>query len=485
MLGRLTAALAMVVAATVHAQPPAPEASAPSQATAPPAELATDATATVPRPKLVPNQRDREDWSPLAKGDPDPASIVDPIKYIPLNEDGSIWASFGGQARLRVEAWNNFNFIGDEDDVFGLLRFRAHADLHIGEPLRFFIEGKSAFTPGGRDLPGGVRTLDTDELDLQQAFFDFKMPIHDDASLTVRGGRQELLFGKQRLVSPLDWSNTRRTWDGVRGDLTIDSWTVTAFWTQFAPVQKYEFNDSDRDDKFYGLYSTGKLPWAGVSADGYLLVRDRNPIDEERYTLGGRLFGKIADTGFDYDVEGAYQCGELGAADIDAFFFSAEVGYRFAEVTTRPRLFAGFDYASGDDDPTDDDAGTFDQLFPLGHAYFGYIDAIGRRNIIAGKLGVGADLTKKLTAELTGHLFWRAETADAVYNASGAVLRAAAPGNDDRFVGSEIDLRFRYRFTHQLEALFGYSHFFAGDFIENTGPGSDIDFAYFQLEFTF
>ena len=40
------------------------------------------------------------------------------------------------------------------------------------------------------------------------------------------------------------------------------------------------------------------------------------------------------------------------------------------------------DIASGDDDPTDGDLETFNQLFPLGHAYFGYIDVIGRQNII-------------------------------------------------------------------------------------------------------
>src|SRR5690606_34278697 len=123
-----------------------------------------------------------------AQGEPEPASFVDPIKHIPLNDDGSIWASFGGQARLRIEAWNHFNFIDGEDDTYPLLRLRAHGDLHVGDALRFFVEGKSATTPWGRDLPGGVRTLDTDELDLQQAFADLILPLNDDASLTLRAG---------------------------------------------------------------------------------------------------------------------------------------------------------------------------------------------------------------------------------------------------------------------------------------------------------
>ena len=35
--------------------------------------------------------------------------------------------------------------------------------------------------------------------------------ISGGATVTLRGGRQDLLFGAQRLIGPLDWSNTRRT----------------------------------------------------------------------------------------------------------------------------------------------------------------------------------------------------------------------------------------------------------------------------------
>jgi hypothetical protein len=31
----------------------------------------------------------------------------------------------------------------------------------------------------------------------------------------------------------------------------------------------------------------------------------------------------------------------------------------------------------------------------------------------------------------------------------------------------------------------GYSHFFAGDFINDTGASKDIDFAYMALQFSF
>ena len=56
---------------------------------------------------------------------------------------------------------------------------------------------------------------------------------------------------------------------------------------------------------------------------------------------------------------------------------ASELGYTFFDAPTSPRLHVGFDYASGDDGRSDR-VGTFNQLFPLGHAYFGHIDTIAR-----------------------------------------------------------------------------------------------------------
>src|SRR3972149_605879 len=57
--------------------------------------------------------RFNEDWSVLRHIDTTAqADFFDPIKYVPLSDDGEIWASFGGQLRLRLESWSDFNFGG-------------------------------------------------------------------------------------------------------------------------------------------------------------------------------------------------------------------------------------------------------------------------------------------------------------------------------------------------------------------------------------
>ena len=61
-----------------------------------------------------------------------------------------------------------------------------------------------------------------------------------------------------------------------------------------------------------------------------------------------------------------------------------------------PRAYLEFDYASGDKKPGGN-VGTFNQLFPNGHSYLGYIDYIGRQNIISSSAGISVTPLRDLT----------------------------------------------------------------------------------------
>ena len=82
------------------------------------------------------------------------------------------------------------------------------------------------------------------------------------------------------------------------------------------------------------------------------------------------------------------------------------------------------------------------------------------------------------------HLLWPAEETDAMYNAGGGVVRPGGLGVDDE-VGAELDLTIRHKFDRHLTGVFGYSHFFVGDFIEEPSASDDIDFVDAQLQYTF
>jgi hypothetical protein len=502
---RSTLALAAVVGGAIAQGTPG----APTQGAAATAQ----AQAQAPAPAYAP-ARWNEDYSYLKNA---PRSdLFDPIKYVPLGVD-DWYLSLGGQLRYRYEYFNNFNFSPpppappQDEDGYHLTRILLHGDVHFGKNLRLFAQGKSAMEDGRE---GGPRPVDADEIDVQQLFVDFKLPFGEKTGAMFRIGRQDLIYGAQRFISPLDWTNTRRTFEGGKVAVTLSpTLAIDGFWVHPVNVEKEELNWADKDTNFYGLYATLGMPnvleGGGTKIEVYGLALNRTNAlfaanattpgggDEDRYTIGARF--SSAPKPWDFDLEADYQLGQFEDLDISAWSVAAELGYTLAKVPASPRLYVGFDYASGDDDPNDDELNTFNQLFPLGHAYFGYIDVIGRQNII--DIHPGLELTpiqnaryvKKLTLRGDYHLFWRASDDDAVYNVSGGggsappvagILRGDS-GSDETFIGSEFDVLLTWQVDRHLQVYGGYSHFFTGDFIDDTGANRDIDFLYMAVIYTF
>jgi hypothetical protein len=441
-----------------------------------------------------------EDYSYLK----DPAArtdFLDPIKYIPLNSAGDWYASLGGQARYRYEYFDHANFgAGPQDkDGYHLTRLLANADIHFGDMFRLFAQGKSAMIDN-RD--GGPRPVDADEADIQQLFADAKIPLAEDQSLTFRFGRQELLYGAQRLIGPVDWTNVRRTFEGAKVSWSTPANTLDVFWVRPVIVDKERLNNGDGDSSFAAIYDTLSLPWLfGKSAAskiemyGLALSKEKDattPVDSDTYTVGARFTTNPKP--FDFDLEPDYQFGRSGSGDISAWSVATEGGYTVSQLEFTPRAFLGFDAASGDNDPANPDKGTFNQLFPTGHLQLGYIDVIGRQNIVDIHPGVELTLlkdesyAKKVTLRADYRVFWRENTHDALYNSLGAVQRAAGT-NRESYVGNELDLLLTWQIERHTQIYAGYSHFFAGDFIQDTGKATgadkDIDFLYAAAVFTF
>jgi hypothetical protein len=84
------------------------------------------------------------------------------------------------------------------------------------------------------------------------------------------------------------------------------------------------------------------------------------------------------------------------------------------KVRMTPRVFAEYNHASGDRNPTDGRRGTFDQLYPTGHDKLGLSDQVGWRNINHARAGL--DLKPAARWQLTGsyHSWWLASATDAL-----------------------------------------------------------------------
>ncbi len=445
-----------------------------------------------------------EDWRWLAQPHAD-HDLFDPIKYIPLAPDLSL--SLGGSARFRFEDKFNPGFGATNranptpNDDYELYRTLFHADLRYGNFARAYVEGVAAFIDGYRRNPPPT-PVPSDDADVHQAFVDIS-PFHQADSgfdLTLRAGRQELIFDKQKLVGNLDWGNARRSFDGVSLLGQVDGFTYDLFWTRPVIVDAKHFDSTDEETNFSGLHIDHSLFSKDhhVAAFVYYLNRARDTVtkltntefnadgkkgDTDRVTIGSRFWGALGD--FDYDAEGGVQVGRASGEDILAGYASLEAGYNFSNVMYKPRIALGYDYASGDHSPTDGKAGTFDQLFPTGHFWFGYLDLVGRQNIDAGKVTFTVNPTRDMKVWLDLHTFYLADSRDALYNAGGTAYRRSITGSAGSHVGDELDLTGSYQLGRHTTFLLGYCLFMPGEFIENTGKSQTPQMVYTSVEFKF
>ncbi|MGE3728082.1 MAG: alginate export family protein [Candidatus Sericytochromatia bacterium] len=441
------------------------------------------------------NLRYEENWLELKSPSANP-EFWDSLKYIPFSEEGQIYLSLGGSWRIRAEGWSGYDFKPDQNAIFALNQLRLHADFHATDFFRLYIEGLSALgtprnLPGGiaNNLPTGLRGIDLDSLDLQNAFLDLKYAWAPDSFVLLRPGRQEMDLGKQRLISSLVWVNTRRTFDAVSLITQSHGWNLRGLYAQLVKTQPWSFNLSDPGSSVYGLYATGPLPFENWNSDLYWLGLHKGKTSyqaieaqEDRQTLGLRLNGKLP-WGFELDTEGAYQLGSFGDQVISAGFAAFDLGYK-VDLPWKPRLGLALDYASGDGSSSDKSLNTFNQLFPLGHAYYGYADQIGRQNALGLKASLSAQPLPELSLALDGHAFWRASTQDDVYGVAGNVTRKAATGSD-AYLGFEADLIATWKWDAHFQTQAGLSLFLPGSFYSQGGTSALMTFGYLQSQYSF
>jgi hypothetical protein len=402
------------------------------------------------------------------------------LKRICLH-DGYGILDIGGEYRARYHHEHNIRGLGltGNDDDFLLHRTRVYANYQLGERLRFYAEYIDAESNYEDYAP---RPIEVNRSDMLNLFGDATIFDNDyHGRLVGRVGRQELLYGDQRLISPLDWANTRRTFDGAKLMWTYEDWKVDGFWTKPVIVNPRQFDSPDENQQFYGLYSTYSgiqnhvldFYWIGYQSE-LALYPGTQPFHFQ--TVGSRW---SANWGcWQTIAEGAYQFGDYGPFDHSAGFFTLGAGHKWDDLCWKPEFWAYYDWASGDDVI----GNGFNQLFPLGHKYLGFMDLFGRSNIEDINFTLSAQPHQKLKALLWWHIFFLEDGNDVPYNVNGRPF-VTTPGGD-RYLGQELDVLFTYAITPRAELLFGYSHFFTGDWYR-TNPDApfsgDAEFFYTQF----
>ncbi|UTW56751.1 alginate export family protein [Kordiimonas sp. SCSIO 12610] len=400
------------------------------------------------------------------------------LKNIKLRDD--ITLDIGGQYRLRWHTENNHagTRLNGEDNDFLLSRLRVYGSLRFGDHVQVYGEIIDAASIGEDRPPRGI---EVDRWDLLNGFVDVNFDVAD-TKINVRAGRQELQFGQQRLISPLDWGNTRRAFDGVRVTAKRGDFTFNAFTVSPRTVLPNDSNPTDRSQDFDGLSLQYNIP--GHEFELYSLRYDEDDPERTRfdyYTTGLRWKGREGNVLF--EAEGGIQRGTFGPQALSAEYLTLGLGYDFKDVAWKPTVWAYYDYASGDDDPNDGVDGRFRQLFPLAHAWLGLIDLVARENIEAFRISAVTRPAKGVTWVNQFHKFNLASAQEGLFNAGGGRIRFDPTGQANSDVGFEYDTFVNFKLLQRMSLIVGYSHFAGGDFIDATNPqgvSGNADFFYVQ-----
>lgn len=395
--------------------------------------------------------------------------LGDALKQLDVGCRGKL--DVGGQYRARyhheVGMKGTERFLNTHDD-FLLNRLRLYGNYVHSERVRVFVEGIFADSSGQNYPP---RSIDLNYWDVLNGFVDVKLT----DSGTLRIGRQELLYGAQRTVSPLDWANTRRTFEGIRYLYKRGDWAADLFYTNLVVVNPVQFDKANYDQSFYGLYST----YSGLkngTAEFYYLGYDNQTALFSLHTLGSRLIGAKND--WLWEFEGAYQFGDAAGVGVnqDAGFATAGFGRAFKDRTWKPTLWAYFDYASGNAAGSNSFNG-YNQLFPLAHKYLGFIDALQRTNIESPNLLLTMSPSDKMKL-LVWYYYFQSNTGAPITSIGGTPTNQST----SKDVGQELDFILTYQLQPRAQILFGYSHFWPGNKLV-TAQEADFIYSQFTLNF--
>ena len=424
------------------------------------------------------NWRYDEDWSILRYQDLSKLPDWVPAKYQPLSADGFSWLSTGIEARARYEGYQN-NLWGSgpaPNEGYWWLRLMPHADIHEG-PVRVFVQGIAGYALGLETPPSPA---DQTGIDLLQGFAEVAIPI-EDATVTLRGGRELISLGSERLVGTRYGPNIPQPFDGFH--IIADAEPVRLQLISVDPVDigPGNFDDHGSDTRsLTGAYAT--VQKAGTGFDAYVFdYRNLNAQfeqgsgDEHRQTYGLRFFGDSGPWSWNWELMG--QLGRFAGEPIRAWSLGTETSYQIKPVTFRLRA----DIISGDSDSSDRVLGTFNPMFPKGK-YFGELTPIGPSNIVNVHPGIDFDVGHNVTVGFAAIDYWRQSRGDGIYGIAGNLLRAGN-ASESLHIGDQQEIVLNWHPYALVNVLASYSLFEPGEFIRQTGPAQTIHMIGFEVSY--
>ena len=423
-----------------------------------------------------------------------------------------------GELRARYESLDGQfrrGFEGSDQAIFTRALFKAEYDFGRLAIAGEMQDSRAFVDDEGTPLSGSF----VNTADVLQAYVAVKSGGFLGAGSTGRTtlGRQTISIGSKRQVERVSYANVIRTFTGLyhlsenaRGDeLHMFAAVPVARLTEGAEgarKNEFEADEEEWSRKFFGIHYRRADAFPAIASDitaelfAYGLFEDDAEDFEgpnRQYVYPGfRLYRPKRLSHWDLDLEPSVRFGTRRATsapgdetelDVFATRVIAIAGYTF-DLPWQPRLAAEWFWASGDEDPSDDNFERYERLFGSrrtdlnntslhGPLTYSNLDAPGARLEVKPN-----DVTDARVAWSVAHL---ASETDQFQ-----IARLQDPtGESGSFMGHTIDVRTRYLPKRQpivYEA--GGSVFLFGEFTENVPDrpdGSRTLFGYIQATLTF
>jgi hypothetical protein len=361
--------------------------------------------------------------------------------------------------------------------------------------------------------------------------------------LSMKAGRQYLVFGNHSLFGHFDWANTGFSHDGVMFQYNTKAFETYLGWfrtsegdlAQAAPVGSVAGNvvggapgqpGANADADMFILYNQIKSVPGFLIEPYYFLYRNGAPSNalaaqtlgtpkaqnQVRHNIGNRI--EMRKGNFDAINEVVYQFGSMGGSPtgqnassatlsnqqslhINAWATRNWIGYTHYQSAWKPRLAFNFDYASGDGRANCTLAGsaatgcrtanTFENMFPTNHIHMGYMDVQAWKNMMSPSVNFQARPSKDDHIEVWFTSLNLANKRDNWYRGTQGVYVFSKNGNTKSHIGDELDVAWTHMFMDgKLAFQMAWGHLFSGGYIQqNLGTSSNQDWAYAQLWMNF
>ncbi len=421
-------------------------------------------------------------------GNPAPYDFHDFGPATFLDEKLPNWIDLQAEERFRYEGYDNSSFRAKIDDSYLLNRFRFQVDLHPASWLRVTAQVQDA-RAGFQNPPIGPPN--TVRWDLKLAYVEIGDPSKHLFSLRV--GRQIINYNNT-VVADSEWRNQARSYDAAVLNLNGKRAHLGIFAASAVETQPYGVSPHQEGNNIYGAY--GRIDdfvaphsnlepfflWRVQPAEVVEPAVSRNTGKESEKVFGLRLKGQ-AHTAFNYSGELIAEDGTVGPQAIQAWAAQAGSSYQFVDVAAKPRIFAQYDYATGNRNPAQSAAHTtFDTIYPTAHDRFGIADLFGWQNIETVRAGTTVEPRRRLTFTVQGLDDWAADALDSIYNTSGSAI-VSNKTDHGRHLGAEVDGYSWYELNRHFNLGGGMGYFGGGQFLTNVTTSHSYTYYYFALNF--